>query len=90
MPGDVVLNLPAALVALFPGCPDRHVVEAETVGAAIAAVDRVWPGLRDRLCDSSLSVRRHIRIFVAGEHAGLDTKLAAGDEVFVLTAISGG
>ena len=90
MPGDVLVTLPAALVALFPGCPARHVVEAETIGAAIRAIDLAWPGLRDRLCDSSPSVRHHIRIFVAGERAGLDTKLSAGDEVFVLTAISGG
>ena len=86
----VVVTLPAALVALFPGCAGRHVVTADTVAAAIAQVDRAWPGLRDRLCDSSPALRRHIRVFVAGESVGLDAPLAPGDEVFVLTAISGG
>jgi sulfur-carrier protein len=87
---QVVVTLPAALIALFPGCADRHAVAANTVAVAIAELDRAWPGMRDRLCDSSPAVRPHIRIFVAGERAGLDTPLTAGDEVFVLTAISGG
>ena len=65
-------------------------VAAETVAGAIAVLDRAWPGLRDRVCDLSPAVRRHIRVFVAGAIAGLETPLTDGDEVVVLTAISGG
>jgi hypothetical protein len=46
--------------------------------------------MKDRLCDTSPAIRRHINIFVAGERARLDTALPPGDTVFVLTAMSGG
>ena len=56
----------------------------------IDALDARWPGMRDRLCDSRPSIRRHINVFVAGRRATLETRLAPGAEVTVLTAISGG
>jgi len=87
---SVEVSLPAALTRLFPGCPREARVEAATVGEAIAALNGAWPGLRDRLCDGSPALRRHIRVFVRGEIAGLDTRLTSGDEVYVVTAISGG
>jgi sulfur-carrier protein len=89
-PHEVAVSLPAALAALFPGCPRQARVEAETVGAAIAALNRAWPGLQGRLCDDTPGLRRHIRVYVRGAIAGLDTRLASGDEVFVITGISGG
>jgi molybdopterin converting factor small subunit len=75
---------------LFPGCDREVFVDAETVDAIVAALDRRWPGMRDRLCDSSPRIRRHINIFVDGERATLQTPLPPGSEVFVMTAISGG
>jgi molybdopterin synthase sulfur carrier subunit len=86
----IAVMLPAALVSLFSACPRRVEVSAATVGEAIDALDGRWPGLRDRLCDSTPSLRRHIRVFVAGERATLETRLAPGAEVLVMTAISGG
>ena len=53
-------------------------------------MDARWPGMRDRLCDSTPRVRRHINIFIDGERATLETRIAPGAEVFVMTAISGG
>ncbi|MBS0644087.1 MAG: MoaD/ThiS family protein, partial [Proteobacteria bacterium] len=55
-----------------------------------AVLDANWPGMRDRLCDSSPAIRRHISIFVDGERATLRTRLHQGAEVFIMTAISGG
>ena len=52
--------------------------------------DARWPGMRDRLCDTSPAIRKHINIFIDGERAKLGAKIPAGSEVFVLTAISGG
>jgi hypothetical protein len=46
--------------------------------------------MRDRLCDSRPAIRRHISIFVGGRRASLDTRLAPGSEVAIMTAISGG
>ena len=86
----VVVTLPAALVQLFPGSARRVELPASTVGEAMAALDARWPGMRDRLCDSTPSIRRHINVFVEGERANLATALKPGAEVIVLTAISGG
>jgi sulfur-carrier protein len=86
----VVVSLPAALVRLFPGALRRLELPAATVREMIDALDARWPGMRDRLCDSRPSIRRHINIFVAGRRATLETRLAPGTEVTVLTAISGG
>ena len=36
---------------------------------AIDALDARWPGMRDRLCDSTPAIRRHINVFVDGERA---------------------
>lgn len=86
----VVVTLPAALVNLFPGAVRRVEVSATTVGDAIDHLDARWPGMRDRLCDSTPSIRRHINVFVEGERATLETPLAPGVEVIIMTAISGG
>jgi sulfur-carrier protein len=86
----VVVMLPANLVRLFPGAVRRLELPASTVGEMIDALDVRWPGMRDRLCDSKPAIRRHINVFVEGRRATLETSLAPGAEVTVLTAISGG
>lgn len=87
---SVVVVLPGVLVNLFPGAPREVAVAASTVAEAIAALDARWPGMRDRVCDSTPAIRRHINIFVEGERATLDDRLTDGAEVLVMTAISGG
>jgi molybdopterin converting factor small subunit len=63
---------------------------ARTVADLFDALDAAWPGMRDRLCDSTPAIRRHINVFVDGEKARLETVLPPAAEVFVMTAISGG
>ena len=87
---SVSVLLPRALLALFPDAEREVHLRAGTVGDVIAALDARWPGMRDRLCDSTPRVRRHINIVVDGRRAGLDTPLRDGIRVYVLTAISGG
>jgi molybdopterin synthase sulfur carrier subunit len=89
-PALVVVTLPANLVRLFPGAMRQVEVPAASVREMIEALDVRWPGMRDRLCDSRPAIRRHINIFVEGRRTTLDTRLAPGAEVTVLTAISGG
>ena len=90
----VIVKLPAALVRLFPGAARRVELpgsdSVQTVADVIDALDGRWPGMRDRICDSTPSIRRHMNVFVAGERVTLETRLAPGAEVVVLTAISGG
>ena len=86
----VTVVLPRALLTLFPDAPRELSVEAQTVGEMIAQLDARWPGMRDRLQDSTPAVRRHINVFVEGRRARLETALRGGLKVYVLTAISGG
>lgn len=88
--GVVAVRLSAVLADLFPGSPRRLDVEAATVAEMVDALDRRWPGMRDRICDTTPAIRKHMNVFVDGERARLDAPLRPGAEVFVLTAISGG
>ncbi len=88
--GTVSVVLPRALLDLFPAAVREVEVQARTVSEMVAALDRRWPGMRDRLCDSTPRVRRHINIFIDGRRASLETALRHGARVHVLTAISGG
>jgi sulfur-carrier protein len=86
----VEVTLPAALVRLFPGSSRRVELSAATVDEMMDALESRWPGMRDRLCDSTPSIRRHIIVFVAGERANLKTRLTPGAEALIVTAMSGG
>jgi len=88
--GAVVVVLAPALVNLFPEAPRVVTVQASSVRDIVLALDQRWPGMGDRLCDSTPSVRRHINVFVDGARAGLDTPIEPGARVYILTAISGG
>lgn len=62
-----------------------------SVGALLDNLNAAFPGIRFRMIDEQDRVRQHIRIFVNQEQArGLDHRLAAGDEVQILCALSGG
>jgi len=85
-----LVRLPLLLTTLFPGAERVAPIEAETVKDVIDGLEARWPGMRDRLCDTTPAIRRHINVFVEGRRARLDTKLAPGADVYVLTAVSGG
>ena len=89
-PPTVTVVLPNALRALFPDAPAEATVAAATVADLLDALDARWPGMRDRVRDSTPAIRRHMKVFVDSERASLDTPLSSGAEVFILTAISGG
>jgi sulfur-carrier protein len=89
-PAMVQVVLPNALLSLFPGTPPHLELSAQTVAGVLDALDARWPGMRDRLCDSTPRIRRHINVFVEGRRATLETPLRPGAKVYVLTAISGG
>jgi molybdopterin converting factor small subunit len=86
----VTVLLPTALLRLFPEATDEVTLNAASVGALFDALDARWPGMRDRLRDSTPAIRRHINVFVDGRRATLDTPLPPGATVYVLTAMSGG
>lgn len=87
---SVNVVLPKALLNLFPGSDREFHCSAATVDEVLDTLNAKWPGMRDRLCDSTPRIRRNINIFVEGEKATLLTSLSEGAEVIIMTAISGG
>jgi sulfur-carrier protein len=86
----VTVMLPRSLVSLIPGTVRRSEVEATTVAEAIDALDAQTPGLRNRLVDSGPMIRQHIKVFVDGVQATLETPIPDGATVHVIPAVSGG
>jgi hypothetical protein len=90
------VHLPPTLPPLFAGLPRRLDVDAGSVGEALAQLDARWPGVRDRVCEpagdgsGAVVLRPHVRVFVDGERAALDTPLVAASRLDVIAAISGG
>ena len=70
----VTVKLPRALLELFPDAPPELQLHAATVAEMLNALDERWPGMRDRLCDSTPRIRRHLNIFVDGKRATLRSK----------------
>ena len=62
-----------------------------TVADVLADLERRYPGMRFRMIDEQDRIRQHIRFFVNTRAAtSLDTPVAAGDEVHLICALTGG
>jgi molybdopterin synthase sulfur carrier subunit len=65
-----------------------------TLIACIDSLEQQFPGLKERLCDEAGELRRFVNVYVNGEdvrfQGGLETPLAAGDEVSIVPAVAGG
>lgn len=85
-----VVVLPRSLVVLLPGADRRVTADGTTVGELIDALDRRWPGLRDRPCDRGPTLREFINVYVDGQPADLGSAVAAGSTVHILPAVAGG
>jgi len=94
----VLVVLPRSLMELFPGMPHRWQLESADAGAAgpadvgavIAALDRQWPGVHDRLCESDTALRPYINVYVDSQPAELATPVGPASTVHVLPAVAGG
>lgn len=69
-------------------------VAAGTVAAAIAELDRRFPGLGERLLDGDGQVHRFVTVFVGEDDVrllqGLATPLDEASEVSIIPAMAGG
>lgn len=84
------VHLPRSLIALFPGTAKRLDAHGSTVAEVIDDLDRLIPGIRNRLLDAGPSIRTHLNVYVAGTRAGLDTPVPDGAVVHIIPAASGG
>ena len=87
------IRVPSALRNFTKGASDID-VDAPTVGEALAALEKLHPGISARVLDAAGVVRPFIKIFVGpddiGGLAGLDTMVGARDEIAIVPAIAGG
>ena len=69
-------------------------VEAASVREALTRLSERYPALYRCVCDETGAVRRHLHLFVNNtllhRQKGLDTVLAPGDVLSIMTAVSGG
>lgn len=69
-------------------------VSAANLEDLLVALERGWPALHKSICEDHGGVRKHINLFVNRSHMrdrdGLSTRLAPGDVVTIMTAVSGG
>jgi sulfur-carrier protein len=68
----------------------EHHVAGATVGELLVELERTNPPLDGWILDERDRIRRHINVFVNGERGDAETRVAGGDEVDVLPAITGG
>jgi molybdopterin converting factor small subunit len=89
----VTVHIPTALRAYCRGA-SHFPLSAPDVRSMLATLEREYPRLYPNICDETGAVRRHLNIFVntasIRDGQGLDTVLAPGDVVTILTAVSGG
>lgn len=65
-----------------------------TLGEALEALARDYPGVARRVLDEQGALRPHVNLFVGGDcvrfAGGLETPLQDGCEIAILPAVSGG
>jgi molybdopterin synthase sulfur carrier subunit len=88
-----IVRIPTPLRKLTGGAEEVQAA-GKSVGELIGELEKKYPGLKERICDESGSVRRFVNIFVKDEDIrflqNLDTPLGDKDEVSIVPAIAGG
>jgi molybdopterin synthase sulfur carrier subunit len=85
-----LINIPSAMRKVTGGQAKVEVPGA-TVGEALDELERLHPGIRDRLVEDD-RVRGGLALFVDGEmpRGGLKTPLKPESEVYFAPAVAGG
>jgi len=90
---SVRVRIPTPLRAATDGTAEVQ-IEAPTVIGIIDALETRYPAIKGRLRDESGALRRFVNLYVNGEDVrfknGLETSLAAGDELSIVPAVAGG
>jgi molybdopterin synthase sulfur carrier subunit len=90
----ITVRIPTPLRKLTNEQDIVSATESGTLSELIDALERDFPGLKERLCDETGELRRFVNVYVNGEDvrflAGLQTAIAAGAEVSIVPAVAGG
>jgi len=81
----------AALLHSYTGGIKIVEVDASTLGEAIAALDRRFPGVAFRIVDEQNQIRPHMNVFLGEENVrDLSTSITTDAEIYIVGALSGG
>lgn len=91
----VQVELTRHLFTFFPQLQGIELsIEAATVAEVVQALELQAPGIAFYICDERGRLRQHVNIFIGmdmiRDRRGLSDKLAAGEKVTILQALSGG
>ena len=68
--------------------------EAKNVDELLAALEKQYPGIKERLCDAEGKLRRFVNVYVNEEDIrflqGQETTVKSGDDISIIPAIAGG
>jgi len=90
---SILVRIPTPLRRLTGG-QGEVTAEGRTVQDVLEALERQFPGVKERLYDEAGQLRRFVNIYVNDEDIrfaqGLETALKKGDELSIVPAIAGG
>jgi molybdopterin synthase sulfur carrier subunit len=91
----ISIILPSALAQYARGRSAVRIdASVETVSGALAELATLWPAVTDRVLTEQGELRRHVNVFVGDESIrfmdGLSTRIADGEVVTIVPAVSGG
>jgi len=76
------------------GGQEKASVEGDTLSKVINSLETQFPGVKERLCDESGELRHFVNVYINGEDVrfldGMETSIAAGDEISIVPAVAGG
>ncbi len=78
----------------FTGGKESVTVDGDSIAAVIENLEKLHPGLKERICEADGTIRRFVNLYVNGDDIrfldNLDSKVNDGDEVSIVPAIAGG
>jgi len=91
----IIFHIPGALREFTGGLSKVEIGQSpKTLADALSVLWTLYPGVRDRIATEQGQVREHINIFIGDENVrytgGLASPLAAGSEISIINAVSGG
>jgi sulfur-carrier protein len=91
----IVFHVPTYLRTYTGGQGEVSIgASGQTVNDALAALWKVYPGLRDRVVTEQNEVRQYLNIFVGADNirdlAGLATEAKDGCEITIVPSVAGG
>ena len=89
----IKVRIPTPLQKLTQEQPEVE-IQAKNIQDLIEQLNKVYPGIKDRICDEKGNLRRFVNVFLNEEDIRFlkkeATPLKDGDEVSIVPAIAGG